>query len=65
MAKNYYAIVNKDTGKLLCDSGRLPIFWRKDVAAHGAKIFQDHIVQRVDIKELERLILSKTNKKAK
>jgi DNA/RNA endonuclease G (NUC1) len=62
--KYYYAVVHKETGKLLVESNRLPIYWLKSEAEKRAKSFQDFIVQPVDIEKLERLILSHKNPKA-
>jgi hypothetical protein len=67
MAKNYFAIVHRENGNLLCNRARLPIYYRKDVAIEDCESFnsKDYIVQPIDIKELERLVLSQKNNKAK
>lgn len=65
MSKNYFAIVHQESGKLLLKDGRLPIYWRKDVAREEAKDYPGYIVQLVDITQLEKLILSKPNSKAR
>lgn len=62
--KNYFAVVHKETGKFLLNSGSLPIYWNKGLATEWANKFSGYIVQPVNIKELERLVLSKSNKKA-
>jgi len=64
MAKNYFAIVHKETGKMPVLSAELPIFWYKKTAEYKAKRYKDHIVQPVDISDMERLILTQPNKKA-
>lgn len=58
MAKNYFAIVHKTTGKFLLSGACLPIYWLKKVAMEEAKNFKDYIVQPVDIKEMERILLN-------
>lgn len=65
MPKNYFAVVHKEAGALLVNSAQLPIYWNKKVATIHAARRPDYIVQPVDAKEMERLILSKPNKKAK
>ena len=65
MAKNYFAIVHKQTGNFLLKGASLPIYWLKKVAIEEAKNYKDYIVQPIDIKELEGLVLSKPNKEAK
>lgn len=54
--KNYFIVVNKVTGELLLDGGRLPIFWMRKVAKQVADNFPGYTIKTVDIKELETLI---------
>lgn len=61
--KNYFAIVHKENGSLLVHSGALPIYWYKKLAVAFAVKYPQYTVQPVNIKELEKLILSKPNKK--
>lgn len=63
--KNYFAIVHKDTGALLVHSGTLPIYWNKKLAVNFADKYPKYIIQPVNRIELDKLILSKPNKKAK
>jgi hypothetical protein len=65
MAKNYFAVVHKESGKFILHNSQLPIYWNKSVADDVAKRNKGYLVQPVDINYLERLILSKPNKKAK
>lgn len=63
--KYYYAVVHKETGKLLLRNSQLPIFWSRNVAHSVAKSWHDYIVQPVSLNSLHKLILSHTNKKAR
>lgn len=54
--KNYFAIVNIRTGKLLLNSALLPIYWRQDVANEEAARFKGYKVVPVSIERLEFLI---------
>lgn len=63
--KYYYAVVDRETGKLLLRNSQLPIFWSRTVAHSVARSWNDYIVQPVNIDELHTLILSHTNKKAR
>lgn len=63
--KYYYAVVHQETGKLLLRNSQLPIFWSRTVAHNVAHDWPKYIVQPVNIEDLEKLVLSHTNKKAK
>lgn len=63
--KYYYAVVHRETDKLLLKNAQLPIFWSKTVAKMAANGWDNYIVQPVNIEDLEKLILSHTNKKAR
>jgi hypothetical protein len=57
--KNYFAIVNQETGSLLTKNGNLPIFWMRKIANDVAKNYPGYVVVPVDKKELKQLILKK------
>jgi hypothetical protein len=57
--KNYFAIINPDTGSLLTESANLPIFWLRKIANDVAKNYPGYVVVPVDVKELKRLIFKK------
>lgn len=54
-SKYYYAVVKKNTGKLLLESGHLPIFWLESVAKERCDDFNGTIVKKVKIEDLESL----------
>ena len=54
--KNYFAIVNIRTGKLLLNSALLPIYWRQDVAKEVADRYPGYKVVPVSMEQLEFLI---------
>lgn len=54
--KYYYAIVNKENGKLLLDEGRLPIYYNKSVAKDTAKNFTDYVVHPILIEGFDYAI---------
>lgn len=61
--KNYFAIVHKENGELLVDSGLLPIYWTKSLAKRVANGYKNYIVKPVDIKAMNELILTNIQKK--
>jgi hypothetical protein len=55
--KNYFAIVQQDTGCLLVSDSNLPIYWMRKVAQDVADNFNGYIVRPVNIKQLKQLII--------
>lgn len=55
--KYCYIIVDKENAKILVDSGRLPIYWRKEVAKGVAKDYTGYITHKISLEGLEKLIL--------
>jgi len=56
--KYYYAVVREDNGKLLLEDHKLPFYWLKKIAKETAKKFDGYIVTRINIADVEKLILS-------
>lgn len=59
--KYYYAIIRNKTGKLITESGNLPIFWNKRNADYRAKDFIDVTVVPISATELAALIKTNSN----
>jgi len=57
--KYYYIIVDKENGKPLIESSKLPIFWLKSVAKERLLDFKSgkYVVHRLNISDIETLIL--------
>lgn len=56
--KHCYAIVNQNTGQLLLEDGKLPIYWNKKVAQEMVKRFNGFCIEPVLLEELRRFILT-------
>lgn len=59
MANNYYALVNKKTGKLPVLCSWLPIFWSKKMAKatiERSEVSSKCKIVKVNIKQLEKLV---------
>lgn len=53
--KYYYAVVNKENGRLLTEDHKLPFYWIKRIAQETVKKFNGYIVIRVNIEDIENL----------
>jgi len=58
--KYYYAVVKKDNGNLLLEGHKLPFYWLKKIAKETADKFEGYIVTRINLCDIEKLILSST-----
>lgn len=55
--KNVYIIVHRETGDMLVDSARLPIYWKASAAVQKAKRYPAYIVQPISITDIEEAAL--------
>lgn len=57
--RNYFIITHRVTGKLLLDSGRLPIFWVRRTAKEVADCHNGYEVRPVSIDDFNKLLKAK------
>ena len=57
-SKYYYAVVREDNGNLLLEDHKLPFYWLKKIAKEQANKFHGYIITRINIEDMEKLILS-------
>jgi hypothetical protein len=58
MAKNYFAVVNPKTKKLIVIGNKLPLYWIRSEAKRIAEIYKGDVIP-VSIDELEKIIKTK------